>query len=116
MSNDRIEREREKLYKAINEYGLDSKEVRRISTRLDKLINKHYEHDVEYPEYSDMKANYQECIAVLKTTLQETGTFPTVKEWNRYAFTHNLLCSISIEHIAKMNWSKLEKHINNEVK
>lgn len=113
---DRIEREREKLYKAINEYGLNSEEVRKISTRLDKLINKHYEHEVEYPEYNIMKTNYSKCIEILKETLRDTGHFPTVKEWNRYAFKHGLLSSISIEHISKMNWSKLEKYINNEVK
>lgn len=114
--NDRLEREREKLYKAIDKCGLNSEEVQKISKRIDKLINEQYEHERQYPECNDMKENYYRCIEILKETVKDTGHFPSVKEWNRYAYNNFLLSNISIEYIAKMNWSRLEKYINKEIK
>ena len=114
--NDKLERAREKLHQAIDEYGINSLEVQKISKRLDKLINEQYQHEVEYPEGSDLKENYYKCIDILKETVKDTGHFPTVKEWNKYAYSNRLLSHISIEYISKMNWSKLEKYIRLEIK
>lgn len=114
--NDKLERLRMKLYKAIDEYGLDAEETKRLSVKLDKLINEQYEHEVEYPVGSDMKESYYKCIQILKDTVKDTGHFPTVKEWDKYAYKNYLLRHISIEYISKMNWCKLEKYIRLQIK
>lgn len=114
--SERLERLREKLHQAINQYGLESEETRKISLKLDKLINEQYKHEAQYPINSIIKENYYECIEVLKETVKDTGRYPIVKEWNRYAFKYGLLSNISIEYISRMNWSKLEKFIRLEIK
>lgn len=114
--NDKLERAREKLHQAIDEYGINSLEVQKISKRLDKLINEQYQHEVEYPEGSELKENYYKCIDILKYTLLETGEFPSVKDWNKYAKENFLLNHVSIEYISGMNWKKLKEFIRLEIK
>ncbi len=114
--SEKLERAREKLHRAIEEYGVDSAEVRKISIRIDKLINEQYDHEVQYSINSEIKNNYYRCIEVLKYTVKDTGKFPCVKEWNRYAYNNNLLSHISIEYIAKMNWNQIEKMVRLDIK
>ena len=114
--NDKLERLRMKLYKTIDERGLDAPETQRISERLDRLIIEQYEHEIEYPYGSDIKEAYYRSIQILKDTTKDTGHFPAFKEWNTYAYKNNLLCHLSIEYISKMNWCLLEKYIRLQIK
>ena len=114
--NDKLERLRMKLYRAIDMYGLDAEETQRISEKLDRLIVEQHEHEVEYPIGSDIKEAYYRSIQILKDTTKDTGHFPTVKEWNTYAYKNCLLSHLSIEYICKMNWCKLEKYIRLQIK
>lgn len=114
--NEKIENLREKLYEKIEKFGVNSEEAMKISVKIDKLINEQYENEKQYPECNNIKETYYKCIEILKETLKETGSFPTVKSWDKYAFNNNLLSHISIEHICNMNWSKLEKYIQLQIK
>lgn len=114
--NERVERLREKLYKAIDEEGISSAAVYKISQKIDKLVNEQYSREIAYPENSIIKENYYLCMEIIKRLTKEFGGFPTVKSWNHYAEANNLLSNISIEYISGMNWSKLEKYIKKEIK
>ena len=114
--SEKLERLREKLHKSIDKHGLNAPETRKISVKLDKLINEQYEHEVEYPVASEIKDSYYKSIEVLKETVKDTGHFPCVSEWNKYAAENGLLSHISIEYIMRMNWSELDKYIRQEIK
>ncbi len=114
--NERIERLREKLYKAIDEEGVNSPLAYKISQRIDKLINQQYRNEIEYPYGAIIKEYYYKSYEHLKKLTKEYGVFPKIKEWNKYASEMNLLCHISIEYISGLNWNQLEKIIYLEIK
>ena len=90
---------RQKLYKAIDKYGINSKEVAAISNKIDKELNKLDERKRNFEGNNETKEYYDKSIEKLKRITIDYGDFPTVEEWNYYAKENNLLSSISIEYI-----------------
>lgn len=113
--NNRIERLREKLHERLNKFSRTSPEVYEISKKLDKLINQHYNNEVEFPPDSDMKVWYYHSYKYLINITKDTGEFPTVKVWDKYAVKNNLLGHISMEYISGMNWNNLRDYILLEI-
>lgn len=114
--NEKLERLRMKLYKTIDERGLDAPETQRISERLDKLINEQHSHEIEYPYGAELKELYYISYAHLKKITKEYGEFPTIKQWTKYAKEMGLLTSVSIEYISGINWNNLRDLILLELK
>ena len=109
--NEKIERLRKKLHKAIDTHGTESEKVQKLSEKMDYLVAQQYRHEVEYPENSTIKNNYYKCMEILRVTYKETGYFVTVKKWNEYAYKNGLLSNVSIEYISRMNWRELSKYM-----
>lgn len=106
----RIEKLREKLHSNIDKYGLDSKQVRKTSDELDKLINEYYDAR-KYPEDSNIYQSYLESMKHLKKITNDFANFPTTKEWNKYAKEMDLLSVTSLEYISRLNWHQIRKKI-----
>lgn len=106
-----------KLNKTIQRTGLNSKETREISDKIDSLINEYYNSikEIEYSEFSNMYYYYKKSYEALKNVTQQLERFPTVQEWNKFAKENNHLSSISLEYIAKTNWKYLEIRIEREL-
>lgn len=114
--DEKMERLRERMHKVIDLYGIDSKEVRRVSSKLDKLINLSYSHEKEYPEKAEMKYYYYESYEHLKKITREYGQFPTIAEWTKYCKEMCLLCAVSMQYISGRNWNDLRDFIITEIK
>lgn len=114
--NSKIERFREKLNKALENFKRNSPEVYKMSQKMDKLINHYYETEVQYPTNSMMPTYYYTSYKHLADLIKETGEFPTIKEWDEYAMKNILLSHVSIEYISGMNWHKLRDYMLQEIK
>jgi hypothetical protein len=108
---EQIEKTRKVLHRNIEKYGLDSKEVREVSTQLDELINMYYGKDREETMQAEYRITYEE----LKRLTRELKKFPTVGEWDKFANKNNLLSSTTIKFINKTNWNKLRDKVVSEV-
>lgn len=106
-----VEKLRKKLHEAIDKYGINSKEIYKLSTEMDKLLNKR-----GYDDKNVMYNKYLDSMYELRKISKEFGEFPTVEEWNQYAKTNNLLNSESLKYISGMNWHKLKNKIKQEMK
>lgn len=105
-----VERLRKKLYDAIDEYGINSKEVYRLSIEMDKILNKR-----GYDDKNLMYNKYLDSMYELRKISKEFGEFPTVEEWNRYAKENMLLNSESIKYISGLDWNKLRDRIKKDL-
>lgn len=108
---------RNKLHKSIEKTGLNSKETRELSDKIDELINR-YEKSIktiEYPQSSKMMGHYKKAYAELKKITENFGKFPSVSEWNYYAKENNLLSSASLEYISTLNWNNLRVKVLREL-
>ena len=100
---------RKKLNKAISQYGINSKEVRKISDELDRKIAEYYksiEH-IKYPPNSKMLEYKNISYKKLKEITIKNKRFPTVIEWNNIAKEKGYLSHLSIEYMMKTNWNDL---------
>ena len=111
---DRFEKLRKKLDKAIEKYGLNSKETKEISQKFDKLVNSYYEKEAQYAEDNTMYIKYSESIKALKKITKDFSKYPTIKEWNNYAKENKLLSTESIKYITGINWHELRNRIKSE--
>lgn len=105
-----IEELRQKLHRAIEEYGLDSEETRKISVEMDKLLNKR-----GYNEKNLMYNKYLESMFELRKITNLFAKFPTIDEWNKYAKDNLLLNSESIKYISGLDWNKLRDRIKKDL-
>lgn len=114
----KINRLREKLNESINKTGLNSKETRKLSIEIDKLISEYYRINPqkEYPKDSKIFKDYSLSYKALKNWFIDTKTFPTIKEWNAYAKKYGFLSHLSLEYITGHKWEKLERFIRLEAK
>ena len=108
---EQIEKTRKVLHRNIEKYGLDSKEVREVSTQLDELINMYYGKDRE----ETMQAEYRVAYEELKRYTRENKEFPSVQKWDEYAKKNNLISSESLKFLSKLNWNKLRNKIKSEI-
>lgn len=106
----KIEQLRNKLHEAIDKYGIDAEETRRISVELDKRLN-----ECVYNEKNLMYNKYLESMFELRKISKIFGKFPTIDEWNKYAKENMLLNSESIKYISGLNWHKLKDRIKNDL-
>ena len=106
-----VEELREKLHNAIEEYGLNSEEVYKISIEMDKLLNKR-----GYNEKNLMYNKYLESMFEFRKISKIFNEFPSVNEWNKYAKEKYLLNSESLKYISGLNWHKLKDKIKKEMK
>lgn len=108
---------RNKLHNSIEKNGLNAKETRLLSNKIDKLINEYYENikEIEYPEFSETYINYKKSYEALKSVTQQLQRFPSVFEWNKYAKENNCLSHISLEYISKLNWNYLQIRVEREI-
>ena len=108
---------RNKLHKSIEKTGLNSKETREISDKIDELINE-YERSikiVDYPQNSEMVYYYKISYAELKKITKDFNKFPSVAEWNHYAKENYLLSNASLEYISTLNWNNLRVKVLREL-
>jgi len=108
---------RKKLDATVKKTGINSPETRKISDKMDKLINEYYAsiEIVNFPNTSSMQSYYETSYSVLKRITKEFNKFPTVQEWNNYAKENNCLSSMSMEYITKMDWNYLRVKILREL-
>lgn len=105
-----VEELRKKLHEAIEEYGINSEEVYKISTEMDKLLNKR-----GYDDKNVMYNKYLDSMFELRKITNLFAKFPTVEEWNKYAKENLLLNSESIKNISGLNWHKLKDRIKKDL-
>lgn len=100
---------RKKLDKDILQYGLNSKEIRKISDDIDKKINEYYEsiEPIKYPINNKMDMYRKESYEALKEIVIKNKKFPTVAQWNKIAKKNKYLSHISLEYVMKTNWNDL---------
>ncbi len=113
----KIKKLRTKLENAIDEKGLDSKEVRKLSDEMDELLNE-YEESIKIVEFSinaKMLEYYHKSYKELKKITKEFKKFPDVEEWNMYAKNNDLLSHISLEYISRLNWKYLKIKVEREL-
>ncbi len=112
----KIKKYRKLLYKNIDIYGINSREVREISLILDNLINKYLkeENNLDYSINSKTRKDYLNSYYNLLKVSKDFG-FPTVQEWNHYAKNYGYLSAKSIEYISKKNWKKLKEKVEIEL-
>lgn len=113
----KIKKVRVNLEKAITEKGLNSKEVRELSNKIDELINE-YEKSikiVEYPEGSNILEYYESSYRELKKITNEYSKFPIVKEWNHYAKNNDLMSHASLEYVSTLDWNYLRIKVEREL-
>lgn len=108
---------RKKLESSIKRTGLNSQETRKISDKMDKLINEYYKsiESIEFPSISNMGVFYERSYNALKKVTEDFGAFPSVPEWNNYAKYNNCLSSASMEYISKLNWNYLKIKVEREI-
>lgn len=112
----KIEKLRTKLYESINREGLNSKNTRKISEKLDLLINEYYKKEKEYEKDSVMIYEYQIAYDKLKQLTLDFGEFPSINSWNYYAKQNTYLNSESIKYISGLDWNKLRQKILYEIR
>lgn len=105
-----IEQLRNKLHEAIDKYGIDAEETRKISAEMDKLLNKR-----GYNEKNLMYNKYLESMFELRKISKIFGEFPTISEWNKYAKENYLLNSESIKYMSGLDWNRLRSRIKKEM-
>lgn len=108
---DKFKKLRNRLHMTIDKYGLKSEETMEISNKFDDLVNVYYKKEIQYKKDSIMYIKYVESIEVLKKTTKDFSKFPTVEEWNKYAYEKDLLCSESLKYISGLNWHYLRNNI-----
>ena len=113
--NSRLEKLRKKLVKAVEVYWVNSKETKKISKKFDELVSEFYKKEKQYPTESIIHIKYLETIEELKKVTRDFSEYPTIKEWNKYAKTKNLLCSESLKYVTGINWHELRNRIKSEV-
>ena len=106
-----VEELRKKLHEAIDIYGINSEEVYKISTEMDKLLNKR-----RYDDKNLMYNKYLDSMFELRKISKIFNEFPSVDEWNKYAKEKYLLNSESLKYISGLNWHKLKDKIKKEMK
>lgn len=106
-----IEELRQKLHRAIEEYGLNSEEVYMISVKMDSLLNKR-----GYTNNNTMYNAYLNSMFELRKISKIFNEIPSVDEWNKYAKEKYLLNSESLKYISGLNWHKLKDKIKKEMK
>ena len=111
-NSENIDSLRKKLYKSIDENGINAEQTMKISKELDKLIQEYFNKINKEPIG---KTNYDIAYNNLKKVTKQFGEFPTVKGWNKYAIENNLLSSNSMEYISGLNWNKLRRKIFSEI-
>lgn len=106
----KIEQLRNKLHEAIDKYGINAEETRKISVEMDNVLNKH-----GYTESNLIYNKYLESMFELRKISKIFGEFPTINEWNKYAKEKYLLNSESIKYISGLDWNKLRNQIKKEM-
>lgn len=112
---DIFEQIRGELHMAIDEYGINSKNVIEISEEFNRALNLYYEKELKYSEDNIMRIKYKEAIETLKNITKDFAKYPTINEWNKYAKEKCLLSSESLKYISGMNWHDLRSKIKIEV-
>lgn len=112
----KIEKLREKLHRSIDKNGLNANETQRISSEVDKLVNRYYEKEREYQKNEGaLSKEYIEAYEELKKLTKQFGEFPSVPAWNHYAKQKVLISSESIKYISGLNWNELRSKVFLEI-
>lgn len=106
----KIEQLRNKLHEAIDKYGINAEETRKISVEMDKILNER-----GYNETNLIYNKYLESMFELRKISKIFGEFPIIDEWNKYAKENYLLNSESIKYISGLDWNKLRNRIKKEM-
>jgi len=108
---------RKKLNSAVKRTGLNSIETRKISDKMNELINEYYSsiETVKFQSSSYMNDFYKTSYESLKKITEEFNKFPSIVEWNKYAKENNLLSSITMEYITTLDWNYLRAKIIREI-
>lgn len=114
MIND-FDKLRKELHEAIDKYGIQSIEVKKISDKFDKLVTVYYLSERQYKKGCAMYKKYIESINNIRKITREFGKYPSIDEWNKYAKEEKLLCTESLKFISGKNWHELRRRIFSEV-
>lgn len=120
MNNDilkEIRKCRKKLNDSVIKNGIQSFATRKLSDKMDDLINNYYKsvEVVHFPDNSKMKDYYKRSCDEIKSITKELNKFPTISQWNQHAKENNLLSSASLQYITKLDWNYLRAKISKEI-
>ena len=107
---------RKKLNESVKLYGIQSRETRELSDKMDILINYYYR-SIQIMDIKDetLLNGYYKSYMHLKEYVKDIGKFPTKTEWSSYAKMHNSLNTESIQYISMLDWRHIEKRIKMEI-
>ena len=108
---DKLEKIKQELNKAIEQNGLNSEKVKKITKKFDEALNKYYKKEKQYNKDNNMYLEYKKTIKELTEITTNFNKFPTIAEWNKYAKEKGLLNSESIKYISGLNWHELRSRI-----
>lgn len=91
-----ISKLRRKLYKMIQEYGINSEEAYQTSIELDNEIDKYI--------YNGMKYHYERSLIELEKYINKKGDKLTAEEWNKHAKKYHFLSTESMKYIGNIEF------------
>lgn len=112
----KIRKLRKELNESFNKNGVNSSKTRKISDKMDKLINEYYSSIEErrFPISSEMDIHYRNSYNALKAMTEQLEKFPSVGQWNKFAKENNYLSNVSLEYISQLNWKYLQIKVERE--
>lgn len=119
----KIEKIRNKLHKEIEENGIHSKEITKLSDEINELINLYYatndetytKNQKDYPKDSEIWQTYQKSYIELRNNTIELKQFPSTKKWNAFAKVKNYLNCQAIEYVSGLTWNEMRERILKEI-
>jgi len=119
--NKEIEKVREELNKSVIDNGINSKEVRKLSDKIDFLINTYYNNNRNrekgryFIKDNIMEKEYNRTYEHLKSLTIDLNEFPTISTWEEYAKKNSCLSSQAIQYISGLNWHKLRDKVKSDI-
>ena len=99
----KIEKLREKMHLYIQKYGINSKEVMKVSQELDYLILKEFKTQI--------------CQETMQALIEysEINDFPSTKEWDKYAKQNGYLSHISLKYKLGLKWNEIKNLVISKI-
>lgn len=114
----KIKENQKKLDATIEEKGLKDIQVRKLSLKIDRMINKYYEQTEtrHFTRNNISNLYYAESYYQLRNYIIDTYTIPSQSDWDKYAQEYGLMSSTSLCYITQNTWEMLMDRIKRETK